>query len=125
MWQNIINTALTMLVGLVVTLLFNGIINIPKRRKVEESKREEIRQAEEAKRAEDRLLIMKGLQALLKNDLKVRYDYWIDKEYAPEDAREDLEAEYRIYHSLGKNGVMDGRRARFLNLPIEPEETEV
>lgn len=39
-----------------------------------------------------------------------------------EDAREDLEAEYRIYHALGKNGVMDGRRAKFLNLPYEPVE---
>ena len=38
------------------------------------------------------------------------------------DAREDLEAEYRIYHALGKNGVMDGRRAKFLNLPYEPVE---
>ena len=114
MWQSIINTALTMLVGLVVTLLFNGVINIPKKKKKEDAQREE-----------DILLLKKGIQALLKNDLKVRYDYWLDQKYAPEDAREDLEAEYLIYHSLGKNGVMDGRRARFLNLPTDPEETEV
>lgn len=115
MWQSIINTALTMLVGLVVTAIFNGAINIPKKKK-----------AEDVKREEDMRLLKKGIQALLKNDLKVRYDYWLDQEYAPEDAREDLEAEYRIYHSLGKNGVMDGRRARFLNLPLDPpEETEV
>ena len=114
MWQNVINTTLTMLVGLIVTAIFNGAIKIPKKKK-----------AEDAKREEDMRLLQKGIQALLKNDLKVRYDYWLDQEYAPEDAREDLEAEYRIYHSLGKNGVMDGRRARFLNLPTEPEETEV
>lgn len=115
MWQSIINTALTMLVGLVVTALFNGAINLPKKKK-----------AEEVKREEDIRLLKKGIQALLKNDLKVRYDYWLDQDYAPEDAREDLEAEYRIYHSLGKNGVMDGRRARFLALPLDPpEETEV
>ena len=115
MWQNIINTALAMLVGLIVTALFNGAINVPKKKKVEDARREE-----------DFLLLKKGIQALLKNDLKVRYDYWLDQRYAPEDAREDLEAEYRIYHSLGKNGVMDGRRARFLDLPLEPpEETEV
>lgn len=125
MWQSIINTALTMLVGLIVTALFNGAINIPKKKKAEEAKQEETRKAEQAKREEFERLIKKGLQALLKNDLKVRYDYWLEQGYAPEDAREDLEAEYRIYHSLGKNGVMDGRRLKFLNLPTDSEETEV
>ena len=105
MWETIANTALTMSVGLLVTAVFNGAINLPKKKKARE---------------EDLLLLKKGIQALLKNDLKVRYDYWLDLMYAPEDAREDLEAEYRIYHSLGKNGVMDGRRARFLDLPTDP-----
>lgn len=115
MWESIINTALTMLVGLIVTAIFNGAINIPKKKKVEDAKREE-----------DIRLLKKGIQAILKNDLKVRYDYWLEQGYAPEDAREDLEAEYRIYHSLGKNGVMDTRRTNFLELPLELyEETEV
>lgn len=108
MWQMVMNTALTMLVGLVVTAIFNGAINMPKKKR-----------AEDTKRGEDLRLLKKGIQALLKNDLKVRYDYWIEEGYAPEDAREDLEAEYRIYHSLGKNGVMDGRRSRFLDLPTD------
>lgn len=111
MLESITNTALTMLVGLIVTVLFNGIINVPKKKK-----------EEDAKRDDDWRLLKKGIQALLKNDLKVRYDYWLDKGYALEDAREDLEAEYRIYHSLGKNGVMDDRRKRFLGLPTEPPE---
>ena len=115
MWETVMNTALTMLVGLIITAIFNGAINVPKKKK-----------AEETKRAEDSRLIKKGIQALLKNDLKVRYDYWLDQGYAPEDAREDLEAEYQIYHSLGKNGVMDDRRKRFLAQPKEPREgTEV
>ena len=115
MWETVITTALTMLVGLVITAIFNGAINLPKKKKVEEANRDE-----------DWRLVKKGIQALLKNDLKVRYDYWLDKGYAPEDAREDLEAEYRIYHSLGRNGVMDDRRNRFLAQPTEPcEEMEV
>jgi uncharacterized membrane protein YgaE (UPF0421/DUF939 family) len=115
MWQSSINTALTMLVGLLVTAIFNGVLKIPKKKKAEDNKREE-----------DARLIKKGIQALLKNDLKVRYDYWLNQGCAPEDAREDLEAEYQIYHSLGKNGVMDERRKKFLALPTEPnEETEV
>ena len=109
-----LSSALTMLIGLTVTAAFNGILKIPKKKK-----------AEETKRTEDQQLIKKGIQALLKNDLKVRYDYWLDQGHAPEDARDDLEAEYRIYHSLGKNGVMDSRRQRFLNLPsVAPEEKE-
>ena len=109
-----LSTAITVLIGLTVTAVFNGILKIPKKK-----------QAEEVKKVEDQHLIKKGIQALLKNDLKVRYDYWIDRGYAPDDARDDLEAEYRIYHSLGKNGVMDSRRNRFLNLPSEaPEEKE-
>ena len=109
-----LSSALTMLIGLTVTAVFNGVLKIPKKKK-----------AEEAKKVEDQQLIKKGIQALLKNDLKVRYDYWLEHGYAPEDARDDLEAEYRIYHSLGKNGVMDSRRKRFLNLPpVAPEEKE-
>lgn len=100
--------------SLTITAAFNGMLRIPKKKK-----------EEEAKKAEDQSLIKKGIQALLKNDLKVRYDYWLDQGYAPDDARDDLEAEYRIYHSLGKNGVMDSRRNRFLALPcVPPEEKE-
>lgn len=113
MWATLINTALTMLVGLIITAIFNGAINVPKKKR-----------AEDARREEDWRLLKKGIQALLKNDLKVRYDYWLDQGYAPEDAREDLEAEYQIYHALGKNGVMDDRRNRFLAQPTEPQETE-
>lgn len=108
MWESLMNTALAMLVGLIVTAIFNGIINISKKKRTEDATREE-----------DFRLLKKGIQALLKNDLKVRYDYWIGKGYAPSDAKEDLEAEYRIYHALGKNGVMDGRRRSFLCLPTE------
>lgn len=126
MWQSIINTALTMLVGLIVTATFNGAINIPKKKKAEEEKRDAELKAEIAALKEDINLLKKASQVQLKNELKVRYDYWIDEGYAPNGARDDLEAEYRIYHSLGKNGVMDSRRANFLALPKNPpEEMEV
>lgn len=109
--MNYLDTAITMLVGLTVTAMFNGLLRLPKKRKAEMTKKEE-----------DQQLIKKGIQALLKNDLKVRYDFWLEQGYAPDDARDDLEAEYRIYHSLGKNGVMDGRRRRFLELPPTPQK---
>ena len=109
--SDILTTAVTVLVGLIVTAVFNGIINFPKKKK-----------DQAAQQDSDRQLIKRGIQVLLKNDLKVRYDFWMEKGYAPEDAKDDLEKEYQVYHSMGKNGVMDTRRAKFLELPTEPPE---
>ena len=107
--EDIFNTAITMLVGLIVTAIWNGGINKSKKDR-----------EKEAQFDEDIRLLKKGMQAQLKNDLKVRYDHWIEKGYAPEDAKDDLEDEYKIYHALGRNGVMDGRRAKCIDLPTEP-----
>lgn len=109
MWENIISSGVAVLVGLLVTAIFNGIINFPKKKK-------QIK--------DDLNLFKRAIQVLLKNDLKVRYDYWLSLGYAPEDAKDDLEQEYIIYHGLGKNGVMDERRAKVLKLPTEPPEEE-
>lgn len=87
-------------------MLFNGIVNFPKKKRLDDMNRQN-----------DIILLKQAVQALLKNELKVRYDYWLLLGYAPEDAKDDLEHEYQVYHSLGKNGVMDERRAKFLRLP--------
>ena len=63
-----------------------------------------------------------GLQAVLKDLLKIRYLEWIDKGYAPMDARDDLERMYQAYHNLGANGVMDELRKQFLALPPNKEK---
>jgi hypothetical protein len=113
MWENIISSGIAVLVGLLVTAIFNGIINFPKKKKKEEQQI-----------IADLNLLKRAIQVLLKNDLKVRYDYWLSFGYAPEDAKDDLEKEYIIYHGMGKNGVMDERRAKVLKLPTEPPEEE-
>lgn len=59
----------------------------------------------------------KGLQAVIKNDLKIRYLKWVKLGYAPMDAKDDLEKMYQVYHNLGANGVMDSLREQFLELP--------
>lgn len=64
-------------------------------------------------------LLKIGTQTMLKNDLKLRYEHWLAKNYAPIDAKDDLEKMYQVYHSLGANGVMDSMRADFLDLPDE------
>lgn len=63
-----------------------------------------------------------GLQAVLKDLLKIRYLEWIEKGYAPMDARDDLERMYQAYHNLGANGVMDSLREQFLLLPTVPNK---
>lgn len=113
MWQSILTSAISVVVTVLLTLLLNGLLAIPKKLKKEQQHKED-----------DLHLIKQGVQALLKNDLKVRYDNWIDLGYAPEDAKDDLEREYQVYHSLGRNGVMDSRRAKFLQLPTSNDRDE-
>ena len=65
---------------------------------------------------------IKGVGFTPKTEINLLFNSPITPNLYKKDAREDLEAEYRIYHALGKNGVMDGRRAKFLNLSYEPVE---
>lgn len=132
------------LLTVIITFIFNGIINLPKQKKKKEAEEEQKRQDLLAKfdkvlaksndaikdelnalQARDKIfeddlkLLKRGLQASLKNDLKNRYEDWIGKGYAPIDAKDDLEGMYQAYHGLWQNGVMDAMRAEFLALPTE------
>ncbi len=60
-----------------------------------------------------------GMQALLRAQLIGDYNKWTERGYAPIWARDNFENVYEQYHNLGKNGVMDGLHAEFLNLPTE------
>ena len=119
LWAQIFLPVLTAVLTLIATTVTTHFLNGPKR------KREE-REAE-LKALLDKIdtlsnnteLLKTGLQAIIKNDLKVRYEHWIAKKYAPLDAKEDLERMYAVYHSLGANGVMDGMRKEFMDLPTE------
>lgn len=156
MWEKILTTAVTVLVSLIITLLFNGIINLPQKKRQKEqeeiSRRQKEREEAEVERTEfrkdllnsigkenekiyselkkhtktdkevtaDLKLCKLGLQAVIKNTLKTRYEKWINEGYAPLDAKDDLERAYQVYHKLGANGVMDSLRERFLALPDVP-----
>lgn len=59
-----------------------------------------------------------GVQALLRHELYEMYDVWATgKGYAPISVKEDFSNMYERYHLLGANGVMDGIRDEFMNLP--------
>ena len=104
--------------------------------KIEEVKQERIQEREAC--GKDHLSLVKlvtdiqtsntaqniGLQAVLKDLLKIRYLEWIRKGYAPMDARDDLERMYQAYHGLGANGVMDSLREQFLTLPETKKKIE-
>lgn len=64
-------------------------------------------------------LLKKGVQLLIRDELRVGYDKWIAKGFAPPGDKKDLEDKYQIYHKLGQNGIMDHRREIFLDLPDE------
>ena len=117
MGQIALTAASTAAVTLLVTLVLNKIINAPKKQRERREAEEKSLKAEFEKIDLSLLVIKAGLQAVLKNELKVRYFKWIDLGYAPEDAKDDLERMYTAYHNLGANGVMDKHRERFLNLP--------
>lgn len=138
-WAQILVPVLTAVATLIATSVTTHILNGPKRRR--EEREEEIRSIiskidslnksideritqsyNDSNLLKDDITLLKmGLQAIIKNDLKVRYEHWIDEGYAPLDAKEDLERMYQIYHKLGANGVMDGMRKIFMNLPTEPK----
>lgn len=133
--ESLLISAITCLITLTITTIFNWLLNRPKKQIEERQKQEkqriedkkeilaEIHCVEEgcskkfAEQDEHFNAIRIGLQASLKNDLKIRYDNWIKKGYAPMDAKDDLERMYQAYHNLGANGVMDAHREKFLSLP--------
>lgn len=154
-----ITAAITTLASIIVTFIFNTIVNHPKKKREEEEKKEAQRKKEledmetrlqasieqvKKERISEReacgkdhqglVAIVKdikksnesqniGLQAVLKDLLKIRYLEWINKGYAPMDARDDLERMYQAYHNLGGNGTVTDLRRRFTTLPLKEEET--
>lgn len=149
-WVQLLMGAAGVLISLIITFCFNGVINLPKHRKEREEaeqkkfdelaksfhtdldtsikgvldKLDELHVTDSTFRRDIDMLkadlnaLKAGLQATLKNDLKLRYEHWCKRGYAPMDARDDLEKMYQAYHNLGANGVLDALRSEFLALPI-------
>ena len=66
--------------------------------------------------------VQKGVQALLRDRLYDKYEYYNELGYAPIRARENFENMWTQYHNLGKNGVMDDIHIKFMQLPTEKKE---
>lgn len=63
-----------------------------------------------------------GVQALLRDRLIEKYDYYSDKGYAPIYAKDNFENMWKQYHELGVNGVMDEIHEKFKDLPDKEEK---
>lgn len=137
MLEKTIWALITCLIGLLGTDLYKAIKNSPKRlRERREKERAEIldkidnlkdhltARMEQQDQNRDEIkkdveLLKSGNQAIIKNELKIRYEKWLKEGYAPVDAKDDLERMYEIYHKLGSNGVLTEMRNQFLALPNE------
>lgn len=65
-----------------------------------------------------------GVQALLRSQMISDYNHYLEKGYAPIYARENFENCWVQYERLGKNGIMQDIRAKFLALPTQPPKED-
>ena len=70
-------------------------------------------------------LLKKGEQASLRSQLQECYNEWYPKKYCPDEIKREFENMYMSYHNLGKNGIMDSKREKLMQLPeyIETKKT--
>lgn len=58
-----------------------------------------------------------GMQAVLRDRIIEQYSKWIDREYIPIYAIENVEAMYKEYHALGGNGTITQLMEELRELP--------
>ena len=102
------------LCSLLVTLIFNSIVNSSKRRRQE---REEL--IKELKGTDKEL--KEGMQALLRDRLYELFGKCVRKKYATIEERTNFVNMYTRYHNLGQNGVMDDIYHKFMKLPTKEQ----
>ena len=72
--------------------------------------------------AKQMAVLAKAQQAQMRSQLLEQYHYYMDSGWISEEHMEDWENQYKAYHSLGENGVLDSRRADLLHLPNKKKE---
>lgn len=65
----------------------------------------------------DLMLVKKGTQATCRNDLEEMFAIAEKQGYCSNEDKQKFEATYQAYHTLGKNGVMDAKREKLLEMP--------
>jgi hypothetical protein len=67
-------------------------------------------------------VLAKAQQAQMRSQLLEQYHYYMDSGWISEEHMEDWENQYKAYHSLGENGILDSRRGDLLKLPNKKKE---
>lgn len=65
-----------------------------------------------------------GVQALLRAQMINDYNRYMSKGYAPIWAKDNFENCWTQYERLGKNGVMQDIKDRFMHLPTDPPQKD-
>lgn len=66
--------------------------------------------------------LAKAQQAQMRSQLLEQYHAYMDAGWISEEHMEDWENQYKAYHSLGENGILDSRRQDLLRLPSKQPE---
>jgi hypothetical protein len=82
-----------------------------------------LRKQDKLRKAEQEA-IKKGIQALLRNEIIEQYNKYMDKEYIPIYAVENVTAMYKEYHALGGNGTITKLYEELLELPHRKEDVK-
>ena len=102
------------LCSLLVTLIFNSVVNSSKRRRQERA--ELVKELKETDKE-----LKEGMQALLRDRLYELFGKCVRKKYATIEERTNFVNMYTRYHNLGQNGVMDDIYHKFMKLPTKEQ----
>lgn len=69
-------------------------------------------------------VLAKAQQAQMRSQLLDQYHFYMDDGWISEEHMEDWENQYKAYHSLGENGILDSRREQLLQLPNKKQEVK-
>lgn len=69
-------------------------------------------------------VLAKAQQAQMRSQLLDQYHFYMDDGWISDEHMEDWENQYKAYHSLGENGILDSRREQLLQLPNKKQEVK-
>ena len=69
-------------------------------------------------------VLAKAQQAQMRSQLLEQYHFYMDDGWISEEHMEDWENQYKAYHSLGENGILNSRREQLLQLPNKKQEVK-
>lgn len=74
------------------------------------------------KKIKEQECVKLGVQALLRDRIVQSYNHYLEKDYCPIYARENVDELYEQYHALGGNGTVTGLVEKLKELPTVPKK---